>query len=289
MIDRYLELIDDSLKKYLYASSKKSELFRAMEYSLLSKGKKIRPLLLLKFCEACNGDISKAIPFACALEMIHTYSLIHDDLPCMDNDDFRRGKPSCHVKFGESMALLAGDALLNLAYEIILKKETLNLVGSDKTVRALGVLSYCSGREGMIGGQVIDLTSENKLIGIETLNEMYLKKTAMLIMAASEIGCIVAGADNEKIEAAKNYAKYIGIAFQIKDDILDVTSDKEITGKTSSDIFNNKSTYVSILGLEKSKIELQNLTSKAIKELDVFGPNSDWLKDFAVSLASRNK
>lgn len=288
-MNNYLDLINNSLKNYLNSKNINDELLNAMEYSLLSSGKRIRPLLLLKFCEACNGDINKALPFACAIEMIHTYSLIHDDLPCMDDDDFRRGKPSCHIKFGEAMALLAGDALLNLAYEILFSSDTRKLLSSDLIIKAADVLSFCSGKDGMIGGQVIDLKSTDKFVSVDVLNEMYLKKTAMLIMTAAQIGCIVANADDKKINAAKNYAKFIGIAFQIKDDILDVTSNKEITGKSSSDVFNKKSTYVSLFGLEKATAKVKELTFNAINELNIFDSDVEWLKNFAVSLEKRSK
>ena len=289
MNDNYLGLIEDSLSKYLSSSEDKGDLFKAINYSLFSCGKRVRPLLLLKFCEICGGNIYKALPFACAIEMIHTYSLIHDDLPCMDDDNFRRGKPSCHIKFGEDIALLAGDALLNLSYEILFLDETIKNLGLEKIVKCAKILSSCSGIKGMVGGQEIDLKSENRKISLDLLKEMYLKKTAMLIMAAAQIGCIIADAEPLQVQASKNYAKFIGLAFQIKDDILDVTSCFEVTGKSSSDISNGKSTYVSLMGLDKAKSEVKRLTNLAISELNIFDKDCDWLKNFALSLEKRIK
>ncbi|MDE6133098.1 MAG: polyprenyl synthetase family protein, partial [Oscillospiraceae bacterium] len=196
---------------------------QAMWYSLSAGGKRIRPVLMLEFCRMCGGDVEKVLPSACALEMIHTFSLIHDDLPCMDNDDFRRGKPSCHKAYGEAEALLAGDALLNLAYEIISSSG----LPAETKIAVISELSMDVGINGMIGGQVIDTSYDGKMIA-DLLLEMYSMKTGALLKAACKIGCIAAGADVEKLKAAETYAEKLGLAFQIKDDILDVSGDEKL-------------------------------------------------------------
>lgn len=258
----------------------------AMLYSLKAGGKRIRPLLTLEFCKACGGDEEKAMPFACAVEMIHTYSLIHDDLPCMDNDDYRRGKPSNHKVFGEAFALLAGDALQSLAFEIMLSPKT--GVPAQAALESAYILARCCGPDGMVGGQGIDLLNEGKTVSAEILREMDSKKTGALIKAACCMGCVAAGADEEKTKAAKAFAENIGIAFQIVDDILDVTSTSEVLGKPiGSDEENQKSTYVSAFGIEKCRELVNEYTQNAVDALDVFDGNKDFLKEFAKGLAKR--
>lgn len=261
-------------------------LIDSMEYSLLAGGKRIRPLLVLEFCQLCGGNIEDAMPFACAVEMIHTYSLIHDDLPCMDNDDFRRGKPSNHKVYGEDTALLAGDALQALAF----KTATSNITKENayNTARAVNNLAEYCGANGMVGGQVIDLENEGKSSGIDILKEMDRKKTAAIIKSACEMGCIVAGADDEDIKMARVFGESIGLAFQIQDDILDVTADQSKLGKpVGSDKENEKSTYVSLLGLEECKSLVESLTAKAIDSLSGFKGDSSALKKLALSLSNR--
>ena len=278
----YLDEINSALKEYLPAAD--DVVSQAMRYSVENGGKRIRPALLLEFCRVCGGDYKKAVPFACALEMIHTYSLIHDDLPCMDNDDFRRGKPSCHIAFGEEYALLAGDALLTLAFETAMKSN----LSAEITVKAAKELAKASGVMGMVGGQVLDLQNEGKKVGIPDLQKTDELKTGALIRAACVLGCVCAGADDKKIAAAEKYAHDIGIAFQIVDDILDVTSDEETLGKPiGSDEENQKSTYVSLLGIEKSRKTAEELTLNAQKALDAFDGDVTSLKDFAEKLKNR--
>ena len=222
--------------------------------------------------------------------MIHTGSLIHDDLPCMDNDDLRRGKPSNHKVFGEDIALLAGDALLTLAFEILTNEKTVKICGTSACCRGVSVLSKYAGATGMIGGQVIDLMSENTNAPIEVLREMDYKKTACLIKAACELGCISAGANDKQIKAASEFGECIGIAFQIQDDILDVTSSDEELGKpVGSDAENSKSTYVSLLGIEKCRELVDELTEKAVNALHGFDGDTKELEEFAYKLAKRNK
>lgn len=278
----YLDEINSALKEYLPTAD--DVVSQAMRYSVENGGKRIRPALLLEFCRVCGGDYKKAVPFACALEMIHTYSLIHDDLPCMDNDDFRRGKPSCHIAFGEEYALLAGDALLTLAFETAMKSN----LSAEITVKAAKELAKAAGVMGMVGGQVLDLQNEGKKVGVSDLQKTDELKTGELIRAACVLGCVCAGADDKKIAAAEKYAHDIGIAFQIVDDILDVTSDEETLGKPiGSDEENQKSTYVTLLGIEKSRKTAEELTLNAQKALDAFDGDVSSLKDFAEKLKNR--
>lgn len=281
------ERIEKALAGYLPDKDcLEKRLIDSMEYSLLAGGKRIRPLLVLEFCQLCGGSIEDAMPFACAVEMIHTYSLIHDDLPCMDNDDFRRGKSSNHKVYGEDTALLAGDALQALAF----KTATSNITKENayNTARAVNNLAEYCGANGMVGGQVIDLENEGKSSGIDILKEMDRKKTAAIIKSACEMGCIVAGADDEDIKRASVFGESIGLAFQIQDDILDVTADQSKLGKpVGSDKENEKSTYVSLLGLEECKSLVESLTAKAIDSLSGFKGDSSALKKLALSLSSR--
>lgn len=256
----------------------------AVSYSLGNGGKRIRPVLTLEFCRICGGDYRDAIPFAIGAEMIHTYSLIHDDLPCMDNDDMRRGKPSSHKVYGEANALLAGDGLLTLAFETVLSSD----VSADKKAKAALELAKAAGISGMIGGQVMDLSNEGKAVSLDEIRATDRLKTGEMIRAAAVMGCIAAGADDEKIAAAENYCENIGLAFQIVDDILDVTSDDATLGKpVGSDSQNEKSTYVSHLGIEKSKEYARRLTENARAALDIFGSEGEFLSELADRLSER--
>ena len=257
----------------------------SMRYSLLAGGKRIRPFLLTQFFKVCGGEEKLAYNFALALEMIHTYSLIHDDLPCMDNDDFRRGKPSNHKQFGEDIALLAGDALLTEAFCVASKTVGIN---SEAVVKAIKLLSHYAGYRGMVGGQVIDLQSEGKEVDLATIEKLNLLKTGALLKAACEIGCVLANASEEKIKAAGEYGEKIGLAFQLIDDILDATADEKLLGKpVGSDQKNNKSTFVSLKGIDYCKGKAEELTNQAISALSVFGDNTEVLKETAIMLTLR--
>lgn len=285
--ENYLKIIDNALEEYVYAARDGQDIVTdAMRYSIQNGGKRIRPMLTLEFCRVCGGDPLTALPFACAVEMIHTYSLIHDDLPCMDDDDLRRGKPSCHKKFGESYALLAGDGLLTLAFETLTKAYA---VSPQNIVRAVRVLSDFAGVNGMIGGQVIDLLSEEKQADYETLQRIDSLKTGALIKSAVLLGCIAADVQEEAVlSAAETYAENIGFAFQVVDDILDVTSDTDTLGKpVGSDAKNAKSTFVSLLGLEACKSLANRLTENAVQALDAFPRDTEFLKELANQLAVR--
>ncbi len=260
--------------------------YEAMEYSLFAGGKRIRPVLCLACAELFGGG-EEVLPFACAMEMIHTYSLIHDDLPCMDDDDLRRGKPTNHIVFGEAMAVLAGDALLNAAFETVLNHSK---VAPALTLEALKVMAEFAGTEGMIGGQVIDLESEGKVVDSVTLMAMHVHKTGALMMASAKAGAIIGGGTKEDVLNMENFARYLGVAFQIKDDILDVESSAEILGKTvGSDSENEKTTFVTLYGLEQSKKMLEDYTQKAIEILEVYGERAAFLKELSLFLLRRDR
>lgn len=287
----YLKMTEKALAEYLPDKDCfERKLIESMEYSLCAGGKRVRPRLVFEFNALCGGKAETAVPFACAVEMIHTYSLIHDDLPCMDDDDLRRGKPSNHKVFGEDIALLAGDALLTLAFETLTGDKAAEAAGDKACRKGAALLAKYAGACGMVGGQVIDLISENTNAPIEVLREMDYKKTACLIKAACELGAVSASADERLIEAASGYGECIGVAFQIKDDILDVISSDEELGKpVGSDRENSKSTYVSLLGIPQCAKLVNTLTERAVEALGNFGGDVTGLEKFAYELAERTK
>lgn len=257
----------------------------AMEYSLLAKGKRLRPVLFAEFFRLCGGtDEKAALDFGCALEMIHTYSLIHDDLPCMDDDDFRRGRPSCHKAFDESTALLAGDALLNYAFETMLGAD----YEAELKLKTAAYIAKKSGVFGMIGGQTIDVCENGCLSDINELRRMVLLKTGALIAAACAGGCILAGADEKTVKAAQSYAEKIGEAFQIRDDILDEIGDpKKLGKKTGSDSKLGKTTFMSEIGLHKCEEEIERLSAEAFCILDNEFLGADFVKELTLWLVGR--
>lgn len=259
----------------------------AMRYSIQGGGKRIRPVLMMESCRLCGGDPADALDFACALEMIHTYSLIHDDLPCMDDDDMRRGNPACHIAFGEATAVLAGDALLTEAFHAA-AASAFAKTHPDRAVEAIALLAELAGACGMVGGQAIDLQSEDKAISLSRLRLMDKLKTGALMKAACTIGAVLAGATKAQRDALETYADNLGQAFQITDDILDVTSDSETLGKpVGSDAEQNKSTYVSLLGLETAKEKAVECTAQALWALAVFGEDAAFLRETAERLLKR--
>ncbi|MBE6973632.1 MAG: polyprenyl synthetase family protein [Ruminococcaceae bacterium] len=262
-------LVEQWLEKCFADRERYGQIYEAMNYSLMAGGKRIRPVLTLETCRMCGGDVEIALPFACALEMVHTYSLIHDDLPCMDDDDLRRGKPTNHKVFGEANAVLAGDALLTAAFEMMTEyRGTLN---ADRVLDAIDCLSHAAGAAGMIGGQVLDMEGEERPLSLEELKLMQSLKTGALICAAAELGCIVAGGSEEQRRAVREYAQCIGRAFQVRDDMLDVTSTDEVLGKPiGSDAENGKTTFVTALGLEGCGKLVDELTEQAIEALGEF-------------------
>lgn len=260
-------------------------LFKAMEYSLLAGGKRIRPMLTLEFCRVCGGNLAKAYPLAAAIEMIHTYSLIHDDLPAMDNDDYRRGRLTNHKVFGEGMAVLAGDALLTKAFEVAASAD----LPPERCLEAVRTLAEAAGSDGMIGGQVIDIENEHKEIDYDTVCKLHRLKTGALIREAARLGCIAAGADEKQRAAADAYAEAIGLAFQIVDDILDVTGDESELGKpVGSDAESGKTTFVTLLGAFAARQKADELTKKAMLSAESMG-DGDFLMELASALLNRRK
>lgn len=279
-----IKVIDTSLKEELHCEDNlQAIIYTSMRYSVFAGGKRLRPILMWEVARIFGKDWDTVKEFACAIEMIHTYSLIHDDLPAMDNDDMRRGMATNHIKFGEDIAILAGDALLNKAFETALKSE------SKYAVKALRFLANSAGTEGMIGGQVVDLESEGKDIDLKTLQYIHSLKTGALIRSACVVGAILSGADDSEISAIDEFAINLGIAFQIRDDILDVTGDSDVLGKpTGSDEENNKNTYVKLCGIEKSKELVIEYSNKAKNALSVFGTRADYLTNLTDYLIDRN-
>lgn len=280
------ERVNGYLKELMGIKNAPPMIVEAMNYSLMIGGKRIRPVLALSICEALGGDMERILPFACSIELIHTYSLIHDDLPAMDNDDLRRGKPTNHKVFGEAMAILAGDGLLNFAFETML--DAVERFGYEPgLVRASAVCARAAGVRGMIGGQVIDMNSEGKAIDINTLYEMHSMKTGALIEAACAMAGIICGKE-DKLGEIGEYSRNLGVAFQIVDDILDYVGDSEKLGKkVGSDRDNEKSTFVSILGLEKAR-ELAEGYSTAARNISDRIDSSGFLSELTDFLLRRD-
>lgn len=283
--------IEEILKKRLpLKEGKQKRIMDAMEYSLLAGGKRLRPMLMLETYRLFGGQSSVIEPFMAALEMIHTYSLVHDDLPAMDNDDYRRGRKTTHVVYGEGMGILAGDALLNYAFETAASAFDMEDAEAAKIGKAIQILSGKAGIYGMIGGQVVDVLSTGQQVDGETLDFIYQLKTGALIECAMMIGAVLAGADSEQVHAVEQIAAKVGMAFQIQDDILDVTSTAEVLGKPiHSDEKNEKTTYVTWKGLEESKREVARLSEEAVEELRRFHPEDDFLETLLLSLIHRDK
>ncbi|OUL29511.1 farnesyl-diphosphate synthase [Nostoc sp. T09] len=265
------------------------KIYEAMRYSLLAGGKRVRPILCLATCEMTGGTIEMAMPTACALEMIHTMSLIHDDLPAMDNDDYRRGKLTNHKIYGEDIAILAGDGLLAYAFEFVATQTPQN-VARDRVLQVVARLGRALGAAGLVGGQVVDLESEGKLdTSLETLNFIHNHKTAALLEACVVCGGILTGVSSEDLQRLTRYAQNIGLAFQIVDDILDITATQEQLGKTAGkDLKAQKVTYPSLWGIEESRSKAQQLIEAACAELDTFGEQAQPLKAIAHFIISRN-
>lgn len=285
----YCSMIEAALPQYLPpVTLPQGKVCEAMAYSLLDGGKRIRGCLTLAMCELCGGEVQSALPLACAIEMVHAYSLIHDDLPCMDNDDLRRGKPSCHIKFGEGTALLAGDALLTHAFSAASDAYFNGTLPAETVLRCVNQLSRAAGVEGMIGGQVIDTAPEEVPMTPEQLEAMHSMKTGALIRSAAVLGCLAAGAPRDVVMQADLYTAKIGLAFQIVDDILDATEESEKLGKSTSDSDNNKTTYITLYGVEKAREMVRRLVLEA--DLAVKGTvlDDEMLYELADTLAKRH-
>ena len=263
------KLIERALDRYLpKANTKPATLHRAMRYSLFAGGKRLRPILCLAAAEACGGKIGNALPLACAMECIHTYSLVHDDLPSMDDDDFRRGRPTCHKIFGDGIAILAGDALLTIAFEIVSNAKP---TSRYDTSILLCEIAVAAGSQKLIAGQVADLEAEGKNVKRDQLQFIHQNKTAAILRSSVRLGAMSANADARKLSAITHFGQRLGLAFQIIDDVLDVTQTSEILGKSAGkDVAAKKATYPAVIGLEKSRTEARRLTRQAHNALSVF-------------------
>lgn len=286
-LNNKIKLINDYLNKIFdsFPDSQAQIIYEAMKYSVFAGGKRLRPVLMLSAFEAVGGKGEIIFPFACAIEMIHTYSLIHDDLPAMDDDDYRRGKKTNHKVYGEGLAILAGDALLNKAYELMIKA-SIDYPGKEALL-AMDAIASCAGTEGMIGGQVVDLISEGRPVDLDIINFIHKNKTAAMIESSLKAGAILGQASKEEIEVLANLGYCIGMAFQIQDDILDITGDEKELGKAiNSDLKNNKATFVSIKGLEESKKYVERLTRQGMDYLEILKERGNfliWLSDYLMT------
>ncbi|MHA3773774.1 polyprenyl synthetase family protein [Verrucomicrobiota bacterium sgz303538] len=280
------KLIEQALNGYLpRATTKPATIHKAMRYSLFAGGKRLRPILALAAAEACGGTPEAALPAACAVECVHTYSLIHDDLPCMDDDDLRRGRPTSHKVFGEGIAVLAGDALLTIAFEILAQAETTTRY---KTGALITELATASGSRWLIAGQVMDLEGEGKKISGEQLRFIHRAKTAALLTTSIRLGAMSANASEQKLQALTDFGQALGLAFQVIDDILDVTQTTEKLGKTAGkDVEATKATFPALFGLERSRAEARKLTEAAHASLKPFGEKAAYLRDIADYLLAR--
>lgn len=286
-LQQRVALVDEALQGYLPpADSIPQSLHRAIRYSTLSGGKRLRPVLVIAGAEAVGGDYCTVMPTACAIELIHTFSLIHDDLPAIDNDTLRRGRPTCHVQFGEAVAILAGDALFASAFELIALNAEVSPV--ERVVEVLRIVSEASGTRGMVGGQMVDIESEGKAVDLETVDFIHRHKTAALIRASVLSGAVLAGASEEQRNALSRYGEYVGLAFQIIDDLLNVMGDPNKIGKaTGTDVARGKATYPALIGLNASRRRTQELVNQATEALSLFGNTADPLRALAHYIMER--
>lgn len=289
-LDRKTKFVEEKVYNFLPKEEGKQKIIlEAMNYSVKAGGKRLRPLLMLETAKLFCEKIESIFPFMAAIEMIHTYSLVHDDLPAMDNDEYRRGKKTTHAKYGEDLGILAGDGLLNLAYEVM-SDAIIEADDSAKAAKAFQIIAKKAGVFGMVGGQTVDIISEGKEIDLDTIMYIHNLKTAALIEASMMAGAVLGGADNEEIGIVEKIAKNIGIAFQIQDDILDITSTTEVLGKpVMSDEKNHKITYVSICGLDKSKENVAKYSEEAMNLLDGLHRENLFLKQLIIKLINREK
>ena len=282
--------INAALESILETSGRTDRILEAMKYSLMAGGKRIRPILCMAATEAAGGDAENALPAACALEMIHTYSLIHDDLPAMDNDALRRGKPTCHMAFDEATAILAGDALLTLAFQTL---SSIEISGADQAamwLRVIQLISHAAGYCGMIQGQMMDIASEGSQLTVAELQSMHRLKTGALIEASVCSGAVLSGLNSTQIQMLERYAQNIGLAFQVTDDILNVEGDPVMMGKAvGTDKLRNKSTYPSLLGLQESKKFAKKLVKNALKAIESFDHRAEPLRAIANYIIARKK
>ncbi len=287
----YLDAVEEKINEYFAQKEVKQKLvLDAMRYAITAGGKRVRPVLTMAAAELCGGDLEDAARVGLAVESVHNYSLIHDDLPCMDDDDLRRGRPTCHKVYGECTALLAGDGLLNSAFEILSDVKSFKSLDADKLIAITRELSTASGVFGMIGGQVVDIENENKKdVSLDDLIYMHAHKTGALIKAATVCGGLCGECDDAELSILAGYSAKLGLAFQIKDDILDVIGNEELVGKPiGSDLGNGKNTFVTLLSLEEAKKSLNEITDKAKQELEPFGDKAWFLRQLADYLIDRS-
>ena len=286
-----VEDIEKMLQEYLpKQKGYQSVIMEAMGYSLMAGGKRLRPMLMMETYRLFQGSCKAIRPFMAAIEMIHTYSLVHDDLPALDNDDYRRGRKTTHIVYGEDMGILAGDALLNYAFETAFRAFVTDPQDSLLIGRALGVLGKKAGIYGMIGGQVIDVKETGHVVSKEVLDTIYVLKTSALIEASMMIGAIFGGASEEEVKNVEKIARYVGLAFQIQDDILDVTSTEEVLGKPiHSDEKNEKTTYVSLMGIEGAKKTVEEYSASAIDLLHQLSGKNEYLEQLLLELIHRDR
>jgi geranylgeranyl diphosphate synthase type II len=282
--------VDAALDRYLPAEDTlPQQLHKAIRYSVFAGGKRIRPILMIAACEAVGGDVAQVIPAACAMEMIHTYSLIHDDLPAMDDDDFRRGRPTCHKVFGDAIAILAGDALQTEAFLLLSGMAAGQGEAAEIGRQVIHTIARCAGSMGMVGGQVVDMESEGREIDLPTLEYIHTRKTGALILASVQSGALLGGADREAFEALSRYAEAAGLAFQVADDILDIVGDQALLGKdVGSDVARGKATYPALLGLEQARQRARELRDLALAALSGFGEQADPLREIARYIVDRS-
>ncbi len=290
-LSQRLTLIDGALERHLPPEDVlPATLHRAMRYSIFAGGKRIRPVLMMAACEAVGGEPERVLPAACAMEMIHTYSLIHDDLPAMDDDDFRRGRPTNHKVFGEATAILAGDALLTEAFVLLSGSEASREVPAAILCRVIQLISRAAGSQGMVGGQVVDMESEGKAIDFPTLEYIHTRKTGALMLASIQAGALIGGADEEAYGALTRYGEYAGLAFQVADDILDITGDQAELGKdVGSDQARGKATYPALLGLSEARARAAELKDLAVSALSPLGERAEPLREIARFIVERSR
>lgn len=263
-------------------------LYEAMHYAVFNGGKRLRPLLVLEGARLVGGELEPVLPFACAMEMIHSYSLVHDDLPAMDDDDYRRGQPTCHKVFGEANAILAGDALLTRAFEVMAHADSTAGLEARWVVKAIQEAAIAAGSQGMIGGQVLDLEAEGKELNLEQLKAIHSRKTGALFRASLRSGALIYGVQDERLQALTDYAEGFGLGFQITDDILDVEGDEQALGKpVGSDARNEKMTYPQLIGIEDARRLAQTCLQEAIDRLKIFGVEAEFLRSLAFYMLER--
>jgi len=289
-IQKKSQVVNDTLEQVLQNSQQDETIHQAMKYSLMAGGKRIRPALCLAASEAVGGNPQDALMAACAMEMVHTYSLIHDDLPAMDDDELRRGKPTCHVAFDEATAILAGDALLTMAFEILASVPLENGDQAAKWLQVIRVIAIAAGSQGMIQGQMLDMAAEGRRLSVNDLESMHLLKTGALIEASLQCGALLAEADQAQLGLLKTYARNIGLAFQVADDILNVEGNPALMGKAvGTDRLNQKNTYPSLLGLDASKQFAQKLIRQALQALEAFDNKAEPLRALATYIIERKR